>query len=224
MFAGRGERNIGRRFRICNLGRTGDHQVIVVAPIDFAKPAALVEVLRRIVRVHSERDTAVARSRRGSQCLKHQWPAVSSVLKFRLQRDAELRSLGVDRRQADTNRQKAHPTCARIYPVHLGDDADVSGQAPVLGVDAYSRDLQHFDRTQPSWRRVPQGDVKPVPELVLISRAEGTELEQVVRLTREGTRPRAQHERTALCCSAGYRILQQPQRLYNCRSQVRPIS
>jgi hypothetical protein len=72
-----------------------------------------------------ERHLSISGPGSGSQRFQHQWPPISFVLERWLEGDAELRGLGIDKRQATTDWEKANPTSAGIRSVHLSDDANV---------------------------------------------------------------------------------------------------
>lgn len=100
------------------------------------------------------------------------------MLKLRLKGDAKLRSLVIDVGETLTTRNQSHPTGTGSLTVDDGDDANIRRQPPTLSVDAYTRMLKNVD--WPQWRRrwVPERDVKPVPQALLIRSEEGAESEQ----------------------------------------------
>lgn len=107
------------------------------------------------------------------KCLEHELPPVALLLKLRLKCDAKLGRFGVHGRQADADRKQSHPAGAGISPAHLGDDADIRRLPPIFCVDADAWVLKDLEWPKPRRRRIPQCDVEPVPELVLVFRGEG---------------------------------------------------
>jgi len=142
--------------------------VVVVAESGLAESAALVEGDGRIVGMHGQRNLPIAgRSSRGERC-QQELAAVSLVLKRRLQRNAELWRALVYIRETNALRKQAHPARSDVVTVDHRHQPDVGGASPILCIDADLRSLQDLDRTESCGRRIPQGDVQPAPEAVLI--------------------------------------------------------
>jgi hypothetical protein len=97
---------------------------------------------------------------------------------LKLKGDAKLRSLVINVGETLTTWNQSNPTGAGSLTVDDGDDASIREQAPTLGVDPYTRVLKNVD--WPKWRRrwVPERDVKPVPQALLIRSEKGAEAEQ----------------------------------------------
>lgn len=99
------------------------------------------------------------------------------MLKLGLKCDTKLRSLVIDVGETLTVGNQPHPTSASRLTVHDGDHANVRRQAPTLCVDAYTRVLKNLDWPQWCRRWVPERDVKPVPQALLIRSEKGAEVE-----------------------------------------------
>ena len=99
------------------------------------------------------------------------------MLELRIECDAKLGCLGIGRCQPDTNGKQANPAGASVSSVHLRNDSNICWIAPVLGIDAHTRDLKNFDGAETSRRRIPERHVKPMPKLVLVFSDEGSESE-----------------------------------------------
>ena len=146
--------------------------------IDLLEPAAPVQEASRILWMDGEGDLRMPGAGGAGECLAHQRLAVALVLELGLERDPQLGSDRIDRRQPRARGKHAHPAGSRIDAVDDRDDAAVGLTAPTLGIDAYGRRLEDLDRPQRRRRRIPQCHMEPVPQGVLIGRNEWTEAEQ----------------------------------------------
>lgn len=158
------------------LGSTlGNHEAVGSSQASFGEAAGQVHGACRVLRVYGEGHLSIA-VRPG--CRKrglHHGPAKAAILKPGLQCNAELGSLIVDVCETLTTRNQAHPACARVLSVHHCDNADICAQAPALNKDPYSRVLKYLYGTQWSRRRVPERDVKPAPQALLVGFEERAE-------------------------------------------------
>lgn len=132
----------------------------------------------RVIRMNRERHLPIPVLPSRRQRRLHHGLADASVLKHWLRRDAELRSLIINAGQTLTIRSQPHPTGADSLTVHDGDEAHLRGQTPALCIDAYTWVLKDLD--WPQWRRrwVPESDMRPVPQALLIRSEKVAEVEQ----------------------------------------------
>jgi hypothetical protein len=89
-----------------------------------------------------------------------------------------LRRLVVDVAKALTFRQQSHPARAGILPVHNSHDTYIGRLAPTLNQDANPRMLKYRDGPKRRRRRVPERDMQPLPQALLVRGDEGAEVQQ----------------------------------------------
>lgn len=90
------------------------------------------------------------------------------VLILREQSYAQFWSVLIDRRRPNTRRQQTHPAGANVRAIYDCHNADVARLSPTFDVNANVRILKNFPRAQSGGRRIPQRDVEPIPELLLV--------------------------------------------------------
>jgi hypothetical protein len=153
-----------------------------VSHIHLLEPAALVQEPSRVLRMNGERDLRMPRAGGAGERLAWERLAVahSSIhaLELGLERDAQLRSYHIDRRQPRGRGKHAHPAGSGIDAVDDRDDAAVGLAAPALDIDAHGLGTEGSRPDAAAPAEDPKAPHGAAATAVLIGRNEWTEAEQ----------------------------------------------